>query len=119
MSVNLTALFFKNKMEMRVFTCNKCPKIHVEAGNVLLNFANKQKLADYLAVLESIDAEYYASVNAKKQLEKQIFLPVTGTNIDICFTFVEFNELKKVIKQYLKPTFKFVTTAINTDICLN
>lgn len=107
---------------MRVFKCNSCTKIHVEAGNVLLNFSDEQKLINYLAELDKINADYYAALNSNKPFKKDLFLPVAGTNISIGFTIGEFNELRKAIRSYLQSlnnANSVFITANNIHICLN
>ncbi|MDR1055461.1 MAG: hypothetical protein LBL90_06475 [Prevotellaceae bacterium] len=107
---------------MRIFTCNNCTRIHIEAGNILFHFANKEKLAKYLNELDVIDAEYYTALNADKAFCKDIFLPVADTNINLGFSLNEFKEFRERIRNYLNLKNHMPITFIRAnkmDICLN
>ncbi|MDR2385889.1 MAG: hypothetical protein LBD80_09590 [Tannerella sp.] len=86
---------------MRIFKCNTCSKIHLEAGNLLIHFPSVDRLKKFLDHLESIDVAYYAAINRKKGLEKDIFLPVDNSTVNMAFSVSEFNELKEMIQDYL------------------
>ncbi|MDR2475560.1 MAG: hypothetical protein LBD45_06850 [Bacteroidales bacterium] len=89
---------------MRVFKCNHCSRIHLEIGNTQIHFASKRHLQNYLEVLDSIDAAYYADLNHKKGFSKGIILPLGNSNsMHICFNMQEFEELKSAIHNYLTP----------------
>lgn len=97
--------------------------VHIEVGNVLIHFTGKQKLAEYLKELDSIDVEYYAMLNRGKQFSKDIFLPVTtGTGVNLSFTVDEFYNFKSMIGNYLKYGCQLYADnfkANKMDICLN
>ncbi|MDR1866202.1 MAG: hypothetical protein LBR08_11610 [Bacteroidales bacterium] len=61
---------------MRIFKCNACNKIHLEAGNILMHFPSTERLRRFLNYLESIDAPHYAAINRNKGLAKDVYLPV-------------------------------------------
>jgi hypothetical protein len=86
---------------MRIFKCKTCSKIHLEAGNVLIHFPSPERLRKFLNYLESIDPAYYAAINRKKGLAKEIFLPVGDLSVNMAFTVAEFEELKQTIGDYL------------------
>jgi len=104
---------------MRIFTCDYCTKIHIEIGNILLHFASKNKLEQYLNELDNIDAEYFAKVNLSKPFSKDIFLQVPGTNMNLSFTVKEFTMYKENIRKYLQPQKNVFLTSSYTDICMN
>ena len=105
---------------MRVFKCNSCTKIHVEAGNILIDFVNEEQLIKYLRELDGIDVEYYAALNAGKPLSKSIFLPVSGVNVKLGFTVDEFEVFKNVIRSYLSASYKTINLICDKNsICLN
>jgi hypothetical protein len=85
---------------MKIYTCRSCSKIHIETGNTVLNFLNPEKLGQYLAYLDSIDATYYSAINRDKGFKKDIFLQV-GDFVNLVFTLSEFEELKQTIRNYL------------------
>jgi hypothetical protein len=78
-------------------------------------------LKNYLASLESIDAEYFSCINRTKGLLKDIFLPA-GCNINMSFTLEEFYQFKQMIRDYLNnkpPTdtpFKILKTGNNFSL---
>ncbi|OAV68208.1 hypothetical protein Barb4_02154 [Bacteroidales bacterium Barb4] len=86
---------------MRIYTCNTCSKIHLEAGNVLVHFPALENLRIYMDYLESVDVPYYAAINSKKGLEKVIILPVGETAVNMAFTVQEFEMLKDTVRDYL------------------
>ncbi|MDR1454847.1 MAG: hypothetical protein LBJ01_04270 [Tannerella sp.] len=86
---------------MRLFKCSACSKIHLEAGNVLVHFPSLERLGKFLNYLESIDPFHYASINRKKGLAKDIFLPVGDLAVNMAFTVAEFEELKRTVSEYL------------------
>jgi hypothetical protein len=86
---------------MRVFKCNTCSKIHVEAGNVLFHFPSPERLKKFLNYLESIDADYYSALNRSKGLAKDIYLPVGDMSVNMAFSVAEFEELKQAVRDYL------------------
>jgi hypothetical protein len=87
-------------MDMRIYTCKTCAKIHVEIGNTIIHFASPAKLNAYLDYLNAIDAEYYASLNRGKGLTKDIFLQLTHS-VNLAFTLEEFEQLKRTVFDYL------------------
>ncbi|MDR2805262.1 MAG: hypothetical protein LBB85_06395 [Dysgonamonadaceae bacterium] len=89
---------------IRIYKCKACEKIHLEAGNALIHFSSRERLSKYLDYLESVDASCYASLNRKKGLTKDIFLPVDGSTVNLAFSLDEFEEIKKVIRNYLSPS---------------
>jgi hypothetical protein len=86
---------------IRIYKCKACEKIHLEAGNVLIHFPTRERLRHYLNYLETVDAPYYASLNRKKSLTKDVFLPVDGSTVNIAFSLEEFETMKRVIRNYL------------------
>ena len=96
---------------MRVYKCNLCSKIHLEAGNIVVHFSTIQQLKAYSEYLESIDSVYYAAAN--KGRAKDIFIPLEdNASINMAFTVCEFEALKKAIRDYLSgkktPCISFV-----------
>lgn len=86
---------------IRIYKCKVCEKIHLEAGNALIHFPTRERLKQYLDYLETIDAPYYASLNRRKGLSKDVFLPVDGSTVNIAFSLEEFETMKMVIRNYL------------------
>jgi hypothetical protein len=99
---------------MRVYTCNTCSRIHVEAENVLLHFSTREKLSQYLNYLDSIDVVYFSAINRKKGLSKEIFLQ-HDKSVTLAFTVLEFEELKQTIREYLTGTTAKKTQFISFD----
>jgi hypothetical protein len=92
---------------MRVFTCSKCSRIHLEIGNIQIHFESIEKLKRYSGYLDSIDVAYYAAINRSKGLLREIILPLDVCNsIHLTFTTQEFETLKGVIHDYLMETKK-------------
>jgi hypothetical protein len=97
---------------MRIFTCNKCSRIHLEIGNVQIHFDTLEKLKHYSEYLEAIDVAYYAAINRSKGLSKEIISSFGNCNsIHLAFTTHEFEQLKATIRSYLlgeKSAYVFV-----------
>lgn len=86
---------------MRIFKCNTCSKIHLEAGNVLIHFPTPERLEKFLNYLDAIDPSHYAAINRKKGMAKDIFLPVGDLSVNMAFSVAEFEELKQLVRDYL------------------
>ena len=87
---------------MKVYKCNCCSKIHLEAGNVLIHFPSIQQLKILLDYLESIDVAFYAAINKNRLTSKSIIIPLGDTAcINMAFTVSEFETLKRTIRDYL------------------
>jgi len=87
---------------MRIYTCNKCSKIHLEIGNTHIHFTTMDRLKVYLGYLDSIDVAYYSAINRSKGLTKEIILPLgEQVSINLAFTTQEFEALKETIRCYL------------------
>ena len=87
---------------MKVYKCNFCSKIHLEAGNIVMHFSTITQLIIYSDYLESIDVSYYAALNKNKWTAKDIFIPLENeTSVNMAFTVCEFESLKMTIRDYL------------------
>jgi hypothetical protein len=84
---------------MRVYSCDSCSRIHIEAGNVLLHFTTQKKLSQYLDYLDTIDVVYFSAINRRKGLPKDIFLQHDNV-VTLAFTVLEFENLKQTIREY-------------------
>ena len=87
---------------MKVYKCNCCSKIHLEAGNVLIHFPSIQQLKIYSDYLESIDVAYYAALNKNRLTSKAIIISLGDKAcINMTFTVSEFEVLKRTVRDYL------------------
>ena len=87
---------------MKVYKCNSCSKIHLEAGNVLIYFPSIHQLKIYSDYLESIDVAFYAAINKNRLTSKAIIIPLGDKEcINMAFTVSEFEILKRTIRDYL------------------
>ena len=87
---------------MKVYKCNCCSKIHLEAGNVLINFPSIEYLKIYSDFLESIDVAYYAAINKNRTTSKAIVIPLGDkVSVNMGFTVSEFELLKRTIRDFL------------------
>lgn len=86
---------------MRIFRCSACSKIYIETDNIQIYFPTAERLNRFADYLESIDADYYATLNHNKGLKKDIYLPVGDTAVSMAFSISEFAELKQIIRNYL------------------
>ena len=87
---------------MKVYKCNSCSKIHLEAGNIVIHFQTITQLITFSDYLESIDVNFYATINRNKWTAKNIFIPLGDkASINMAFTVYEFETLKRTIRDYL------------------
>ena len=87
---------------MRIYKCNYCSKIHIEAGNVIINFLKIQQLKLYSDYLESIDVAFYTALNKDRRTTKDIIIPLGDEGaVNVVFTVCEFELLKRTIRDYL------------------
>jgi hypothetical protein len=68
---------------------------------VFVHFADNNKLRVFLDYLEAIDEYHYAEINKAKGLQKDVFLPVADTTVNMAFSIAEFHELKRIIHDFL------------------
>ena len=87
---------------MKVYKCNCCSKIHLEAGNILIHFQSIEQLKICSDYIESIDIALYAAINKNRLTSKSIIIPLGDTAcINMAFTVSEFEIFKKTIHNYL------------------
>ncbi|MDR1583771.1 MAG: hypothetical protein LBS55_11055 [Prevotellaceae bacterium] len=96
---------------MKIFKCKTCSKIHIEAGNVFIHFPSVVQLKFFSDYIESLNAHHYAAINRSKGLTKDIFLPIGDTSVHMAFSMGEFEELKKVIRDFWAETETGCSTA--------
>ena len=100
---------------MRIYTCNKCSKIHLEIGNTHIHFSTLEKLKTYLDYLDAIDIAYYSAINRSKGLTKEIILPLgEQLSVNLAFTTLEFETLKKIIRNYLHGSLSIQESFLGT-----
>ena len=94
----------------RLFICSSCRKIHLEFGNLAMDFHSKTKLKELLNFLNTVHANHFENEVLSNNSRRQILVPFTNSSIKLLLSDEEINELTNLIRAFLKDSVNPVNT---------
>jgi len=82
----------------QLILCKKCGLYHLEFGNLLFDF-KEETLKRFKSYINSIDGDYYHSVNDHIANRRKIHLSTHLKGFKICLTLEELYELRNLLSE--------------------
>ncbi len=88
----------------QLFVCGSCRKIHLEFGNLAMDFQSKTKLRELLNFLNTVSANHFENEVLSNNSRRQILVPFANSSIKLLLSDVEIKELTALIRDFLQDS---------------
>ncbi|WP_299576233.1 DUF6686 family protein [uncultured Sunxiuqinia sp.] len=85
----------------QLFICDACRKIHLEYGNVGMDFISEKKLNELMQYLRTVRSSHFANETLKNNDRRQILIPFANTPIKLLLSDWEIVEIIRLIQVFL------------------
>lgn len=89
----------------QLFICSSCRKIHLEFGNLAIDFHSNTKLKELLNFLNTVHANHFENEVLSNNSRRQILVPFTNSSIKLLLSDEEISELTNLIRAFLQDSF--------------
>jgi len=86
----------------QLFVCGSCQKIHLEFGNLAMDFRSKEKLKELLDFLVTVSLNHFENEVLGNNSRRRIFVPFANSSIKLLLSDLEINELTVLIRSFLQ-----------------
>ena len=84
-----------------LFICGACRKIHLEFGNLAMDFQSKEKLQELLNFLNTVSANHFENEVLSNNSRRKILVPFANSSIKLLLSDMEIKELTELIQAFL------------------
>jgi|GEM_PF-2575368 hypothetical protein len=85
----------------QLFVCNTCNKIHLEFGNIGMDFKSLKKLQELLGYLNTVNSNHFENEILANNYRRKILIPFATSSIKLLLSEQEIIELIELIKRFL------------------
>ncbi|WP_321286884.1 DUF6686 family protein [uncultured Sunxiuqinia sp.] len=85
----------------QLFVCNTCNKIHLEFGNIGMDFKSPTKLEELRGYLNTVNSNHFENEILANNYRRKILIPFANTNIKLLLSDQEIIELIELINSFL------------------
>ena len=95
----------KTSKNGQLFICCSCKKIHLEFGNIGMDFQSQEKLKDLFNYLQTVNSNHFDFENTGSSYRRKIPVPFANTTVKLLLNETEILELMALITSFLdQPT---------------
>ncbi len=88
----------------QLFICSSCRKIHLEFGNIAMDFTTTERLQELQQYLHTVNSNHFENEVLSNNYRRQIFIPFANTTIKLLLSDKEINELMGLIQAFLEQS---------------
>ena len=85
----------------KLFICSSCKKIHLEFGNIAMDFQSEKSLREMLTYLNSVKQTSQDLPDQEMPYRRKIMIPFQNTNLKILLNEIEIAELTLLFSQFI------------------
>ena len=86
----------------QLFICKSCQKIHLEFGNIGLDFKSDKSLKELSNYLKTVSKSQFKKENVAANYRRSILIPFPNTTVKALLSDVELEEIITLIGTFLK-----------------
>lgn len=85
----------------QIFICSSCKKIHVEFGNIGIDFKGPEKLTELQKYLKTVRDNHFENEVLNKNDRRQLLIPFSNSSFKLLLSNKEIIELIDLIADFL------------------
>jgi hypothetical protein len=85
----------------QLFICSSCKKIHLEFGNIGMDFQSPERLNELLSFLQTVSSNHFSFENTGNNNRRKILVPFANAPVKLLLNEAEIHEISELISSFL------------------